>query len=707
MKISILLPYKENFSPEYPGAVSIFLNSVIKKSIFRKNINVIGSTDYKKRYNGIFYKNLNISKKILGIGSITNKYINEFIKLENKNKSDIIEVHNRPLYIKLLPKNETKKILYFHNDPLSMNGSKTVNERYELLKFCNKIIFNSEWSKNRFLTSLEEIYVKSQKLIVIHQSTDKKKINFKKKEKIVIFVGKLNRAKGYDVFGEAIIKILNKFTDWKAVVIGDEEREKIIFKHKRLNILGFQEHNKVINYFKKSSISVVCSRWEEPFGRTSLESASCGCAVVITNRGGLPETITNGVILNSLDQKSVYNSIEELIKNKKYRENLQKLSYQNFNLTNNNASILIDSYRRKLIEDKNSNKYIKKNLKILHVTNFNERHNGRLFYNTGKRLNNGFIRLNHSVLEFSDRDIVSYYRNITDIDGSKKLNNKFIEVISNYVPDIIIFGHADLIKRETIKFIRDNYPEIKMCQWFLDRMDSEWIKNLKRFKDKYDLMDANFCTSDPKNLKLKKIKPIYYLPNPVDFSFEKLKNYENKFLNKDVFFAMSHGVHRGVLKKGKYDLRENFIDLLKRLTPNIKYDLYGMKDNQPIWADNFINKISQSKMGLNLSQGKPTKYYSSDRFAQLIGNGLLVFVDEKTKFQDFFNKDEIVTYKNVKDLANKIEKFATNNKLRIKIAKKGRDKYFKYFNSSIIAKYIIERTFAFTKSNYYWEKKIN
>jgi len=707
MKISILLPYKENFSPEYPGAVSIFLNSVIKKSIFRKSINVIGSTDYKKRYNGIFYKNLNISKKILGIGSITNKYINEFIKLENKNKSDIIEVHNRPLYIKLLPKNETKKILYFHNDPLSMNGSKTVNERYELLKFCNKIIFNSEWSKNRFLTSLDEIYVKSQKLIVIHQSTDKKKINFKKKEKIVIFVGKLNRAKGYDVFGEAIIKILNKFTDWKAVVIGDEEREKIIFKHKRLSILGFQEHNKVINYFKKSSISVVCSRWEEPFGRTSLESASCGCAVVITNRGGLPETITNGVILNSLNQKSVYNSIQELIKNNKYRENLQKLSYQNFNLTNNNASILIDSYRRKLIEDKNSNKYIKKNLKILHVTNFNERHNGRLFYNTGKRLNNGFIRLNHSVLEFSDRDIVSYYRNITDIDGSKKLNNKFIEVISNYVPDIIIFGHADLIKRETIKFIRDNYPEIKMCQWFLDRMDSEWIKNLKRFKDKYDLMDANFCTSDPKSLKLKKNKPIYYLPNPVDYSFEKLKNYENKFLNKDVFFAMSHGVHRGVLKKGKYDFRENFIDLLRRLTPNIKYDLYGMKDNQPIWADNFINKISQSKMGLNLSQGKPTKYYSSDRFAQLIGNGLLVFVDEKTKFQDFFNKDEIVTYKNIKDLANKIEKFSTNNKLRIKIAKKGRDKYFKYFNSSIIGKYIIERTFAFTKSNYYWEKKVN
>ena len=59
MKISILLPYKENFSPLYPGAVSFFLNSVIKKSKFKKYITVFGSTDYKKRYD-IKYKNIKI-----------------------------------------------------------------------------------------------------------------------------------------------------------------------------------------------------------------------------------------------------------------------------------------------------------------------------------------------------------------------------------------------------------------------------------------------------------------------------------------------------------------------------------------------------------------------------------------------------------------------------------------------------------------------
>ena len=36
--------------------------------------------------------------------------------------------------------------------------------------------------------------------------------------------------------------------------------------------------------------------------------------------------------------------------------------------------------------------------KILHITNFNARHNGRLHYNTGRRINNGFIRSGHNVL---------------------------------------------------------------------------------------------------------------------------------------------------------------------------------------------------------------------------------------------------------------------------------------------------------------------
>ena len=50
MKIAILLPYKENFSPEYPGAVSLFVNETSKKADIKKII-VFGNTNYKKKYN--------------------------------------------------------------------------------------------------------------------------------------------------------------------------------------------------------------------------------------------------------------------------------------------------------------------------------------------------------------------------------------------------------------------------------------------------------------------------------------------------------------------------------------------------------------------------------------------------------------------------------------------------------------------------------
>ncbi len=702
MKISILLPYKENYSPTYAGAVSIFVNATNKISKYRNDITVFGYTNFKKKLS-TNYKNIILSKKILK--SQSKEYVDKFFKIQKNLNPDIIEIHNRPNYVNKLLELNTNLVLYFHNDPVTMNGSKTTSERLELLSNCSKIIFNSEWSKRQFLKDLKTFYHKSKKLIVIHQSTNKVNINLKKKENIITFVGKLNSAKGYDIFGNTIVKILDKYPKWKSLVIGDEPREKHIFNHKNLKVLGFQNHNKVLNIFSKSSIAVACSRWEEPFGRTSLEAASRGCAVIISNRGGLPETITNGIILRNLNSENLFTSIEQLIKNKSKLLDLQEQSIKNFFLTDEYITNKIDLYRREIINKydlnlKNNNST--KKLKILHITNFNERHNGRLFYNTGKRINNGFIRLNHSVLEFSDRDIVSYYRNINDFNGSKRLNKKLLEVISNYVPDIIVLGHADLIKKETLEFIKKNYPNIKMVQWFLDRMDSDWINNKKRFLDKIDLMDSSFCTTDPNSLKLNKKHKVFYLPNPVDRSFETLKNYNNKFFNNDVFFAMSHGVHRGILKKGKYDQRENFINKLVKITPNIRFDLYGMNNNQPIWADDYLLAISQSKIGLNLSQGKPAKYYSSDRFSQLIGNGLLVLIDEKTKIGNFFSKDEIVLYKNLSDLSEKIIKYSNDSKLRIKIAKKGRSKYFKYFNSTIIAEYIINKTYNIDKK-YYWE----
>ncbi len=708
MKIGILLPYKENFSPEYPGAVSLFVYETSLRSKYKKNITVFGSTKYKKKFK-IKYKNIELFNNPLR--SQTKLYVNKFLDLQKKFNFSILEIHNRPSYINILKDKLPNKILslYFHNDPLSMDGSKTVEDRKNLLKSCYKIIFNSNWSKKRFLNGLENKFVNSEKLVVFFQSAKKNnKSILKNKKKWITFVGKLNTAKGYDVFAKSIKKILNKYPNWKAKIIGDEKREKIILNHKNADVLGFQNHEKVLEIFKKTSIAVACSRWEEPFGRTSLEASANGCAVIITDKGGLPETVTNAKILKKLNVKNLEKTIRQLIEKEKIRKRLQKLSLNNFYLTHEFVASKMDNYRSEKLQSvsKFFTRKINKNLRILHITNFNERLDGRLFFNTGRRINNGFIRLGHSVLGFSDRDIQKYYRGFGDIKGAKTLNDKLKKTCYNYKPDLIVLGHADLISSEQLAELKNDYPNAKFSQWFLDPLNKkgpDYERNKKRILDKIKVVDSTFLTTSPDVLKFLKNENSFYIPNPSDKSFEILDNYK-KSCNVDVFFALSHGVHRGVLKSGKVDDRITFLKDLTKKTPDVKFDLYGIDKIQPIWADHYFKTISNAKMGLNLSRGEAIKYYSSDRITQIVGNGLVCLIDEKTQYRNFFNDKEMIFYKNINDLSEKILEISSDDKKRKMIAKKGKEKYMKYFNSNLVAEFIIDKSLNIkNKKKYYWE----
>ncbi len=696
MKISILLPYKENFSKDKAGAVSLYVSDVTKKSKYKKKIKIYGETFSKNILLNNFV-NLDISNKIFL--SKSRAYIYEFIKKQKRNSSDIIEIHNRPSYIPTIKKNLTSKIfIYFHNDPLQMKGSIHKQERVNLLHTCEKIIFNSQWCQSRFFKDLN-INNYLEKISVIPQSTSSTKINFKNKKKIISFVGKLNTSKGYDAFGKAIIKILNEFPDWSTVVIGDEPREKIHFEHKNLKLLGFKKNSFILNLLKKISISVVPSRWDEPFGRSSLEASSRGCALIISKKGGLTETTNHALILNNINENEIYKKVKFLILNRKKRLKLQKDTYKNFYLTNKYISKLIDELRIGTLLDLKS----KKNIKILHITNLNERFDGRLHYNTGKRINNGFIRLGHNVLTLSDRDTISNNRSLTDISGIKSLNKKIYNTVNNFRPDLIVIGHADNISKENIIKIKELYNP-RICQWFLDPLiknGPDFEKNKRRICNLHKIIDATFLTTHPSNI-IFKLKNAYYIPNPCDESFEILSNFKEN-PKKDLFFAMSHGVHRGVLKGGKYDDREFFLKKLKKRIPNIKFDIFGMDDVQPIWGEKFLNILKNYKMAINLSRGKPIKYYSSDRIVQLIGNGLLTFIDEKTKLKEIISDKGVVYYKNINDLSKKILYFSKNIKRINKISSIGKKEYFKKFNSNIVGRFIIDKTFNYKSINkYYW-----
>ena len=700
MKISILLPYKENFSVKNAGAVSLYVKDITNESKFKKKIKIYGETKDKNKLLSNFV-HLDVNNKIFF--SKTNAYINEFVKKEKKIQSDLIEIHNRPSYVNFIKTNlNTKIIIYFHNDPLTMKGSISINERNELLNKCETIIFNSEWCKSRFIKNLNsENYI--NKTLVIPQSTSKVKVNFKNKKKIISFIGKLNTSKGYDSFGKAILKILNEFPEWKSIVIGDEPREKLEYNHQRLKLFGFKTNKFILNKLKDVSISVVPSKWNEPFGRSSLEASSRGCALITSNRGGLSETTKDCLVISDITEKSIYKKIKLLIKNEKLRKKLQKNTYKNFFLTNQYVSKLIDNLRDSFFLNRNKKINTKKNLKILHITNLNERFDGRLHYNTGKRINNGFIRLGHNVLSLSDRDIIREGKSFSDISGIKTLNERIINTVINFRPDIVVLGHADNISVETINKIKKIYNP-KICQWFLDpliKKGPDYERNKKRITKLHNYIDATFLTTHPDQIFFK-LNKSYFIPNPCDESFEYLNNSKTK-PKKDLFFAMSHGVHRGVLKGGKHDDRELFLKKLKKKVRNINFDIYGMSGVQPIWGEKFLNTLSNYKMGLNLSRGKPVKYYSSDRIVQLIGNGLLTFIDKRTKLNEIISSKGVVYYKNINDLVKKIYYFKNKQNEIKKISSIGKKEYFKKFNSKIVSKYIIEKSFNInSKFKYHW-----
>ena len=92
------------------------------------------------------------------------------------------------------------------------------------------------------------------------------------------------------------------------------------------------------------------------------------------------------------------------------------------------------------------------------------------------------------------------------------------------------------------------------------------------------------------------------------------------------------------------------MDEIEKKIIDIDFDFFGYKDKEPLWAENFLNTLSNYDMGLNLSRGKPIKFYSSDRIVQIIGNGLLCLINKKTQLNKLIPENCALFYKDTNDL---------------------------------------------------------
>tara|TARA_B100001059_G_scaffold229135_1_gene261267 strand:- start:4 stop:2109 length:2106 start_codon:yes stop_codon:yes gene_type:complete len=693
MKIASILPYKENYTRKRAGAVALWINDFMRDSVYKKSTYVFGNTESKK-FLTENYINIKISNINSRLNSTTKEYSSEIIKKIKDLNFDIVEIHNRPIMVKeFLKKINSKIVLYFHNDPNNMKGAKSISERMYLLENVDKIIFVSEWIKKKFFENLP--ILSDNKTQIIYHSIDPVKKNTKKNKQI-IFVGKLNESKGYDLYCKSMFRILDENKDWKAYSIGEEKRFQNFPRHKRHLNLGQISHNRVLDYFSKSEIAIIPSRWEEPFGRAALEASSRGCATIISNTGGMSEVTDYAIKLKKLDSKNIEDEVFNLIKKPKLRKKIQIKSKKFVKHTLIGNSQKIDSMRDSLFPFNNININNKK-LRILNIYNLAQKLNHRIYnLSLGKKFTNGFIRNGHDVIEISDRDYVRLNKGLNLLSIKDKFHNYLIETFKNYNPDLIIFGHSEYITENILNDFKDLNKKIIISQWNEDPFVNDLADtpdNIKKLKKLLSLVDHSFITTNPDvlNFSKKDTKNIHFFMTPVDKNIECFDVFNLKPFN-DVFYAMSHGVNRATLKEGKRDNRVNFLNKLIRKSTDIKYDFYGFGKQEPVWGNEFYKSLLNSKMALNLSRGTPTKHYSSNRIASIMGNGLLVFIDQKVKMNNFFNSKEIVSYNSIEDLVDKIRYYKTNDKIRKKIAKKGKEKYFKLFNETKVSKYIIDKS---------------
>lgn len=675
---AIILPYGEEFNENSAGAAGIFVKESLlnekNKPKFSSSFVIYGSTQnvYKKLKK--IYVQSGPEKKFFSNYNYIQNFINKFEKKIINN----IEIHNRPVYAKKLIEAfpYSKIFIFYHNDPRKLRGSKSVEERNLLNNRCINI-FLSKYIKNCFYSGLENKYIKKSSDIIY---PGVKKINkIKNKKKIILFTGKLNEAKGYDLFIKAADNIKKdlRFKQWKFLSFGSEKR-RTINKTSNVKEKGVCSNNTVLNLYKLASIAIAPSKWDEPLGRLPIEAGANGCITISSDKGGLIESNKNGIIIKNIDENKITNILKKLCldKNLTYKQNklLKKFNFTDVDFQNN----------IKRIRDNNTN--IKN---ILHIANFNFKNKKRLFYSFSNKINLGIKDNNYKLFTISDRDFLRSNRKLTDFFGTVSFNKKIIHDVKKKKIDFIILGHTQKIFKSTFIKLREINKNIVIVKLYIDSISPEYFNFNKNFYD-FKYLNKIYISSDVTALNNKYGQKFSFLQYPVHKKIDYLKSFNNDMKTIDVFYATSHGVNRGVLKKGRKDERYDFISYLSNNLKSYKTYFPGFNNVQPIWGRNFYKALFNTKIGINYSRGKFKNLYSSDRISSLIGNGCFVLNEKKNFFYKKFNNRELVNFKNKIDLVRKIKYFIQNEKLIKTIAKNCYYKYHYLYNAKKVVKKIIK-----------------
>jgi glycosyltransferase involved in cell wall biosynthesis len=124
----------------------------------------------------------------------------------------------------------------------------------------------------------------------------------------ILYVGRLERAKGITVLSDAIPRIIRSVPNVRFVLIGDdrptarntsqrEELERRLSESSVLPVrfLGGVPRSVLLDWYNRADICVVPSLLYESFSYTCAQAMAAGKPVVASRIGGIPETVDDGV----------------------------------------------------------------------------------------------------------------------------------------------------------------------------------------------------------------------------------------------------------------------------------------------------------------------------------------------------------------------------------------------------------------------------
>ena len=369
MIIDIILPFKEEFSNSKASAVSLTIKNSSEFSKYKSHIRVFGQ-DTNQPFSDLKFIGIK-TNRILHLGNNRSIFINYLKKNNfNLNHKRIIEMHNRPYVFNYAINriNNCPITLHFHNDPRTMKGSKKIKERKNIANNATAVYFVSEYIKECFLDGINEKYAN---LHIIPNGIQRTLTIQPKKNKEIVFVGRLVKEKGCHLYVKAIKKIVKENPDWQFKIIGtpkagqnklESSYAKNLIKEfnsfgKNTQYLGFVSNTNVKKILEKTAILVVPSIWQEPFALTALEGMCNGVAVIASKVGGMREMLEGiGLLIDDIDENKLENAIRKLIENDKLLMSYQNKSWSKYHFNQSSIVKKQDALRSEIFNNYNFEK---------------------------------------------------------------------------------------------------------------------------------------------------------------------------------------------------------------------------------------------------------------------------------------------------------------------------------------------------------------